>query len=419
MEPYQIFSELMQLYHGVYKQNYTNFAGASVPLSVFPNPRCLKDALIKSVNEDHAGYISPLGTYEMRELIANYENTRIGRNVCNLHDVGVMPGSATGIIGYVLDQIFKDQRGELIISAPNYWMPFEYMKRKLPKVKMSKINTLSQNGFLPIAEQIADKISEKTKALFLCNPLNPTGRSLNEIELEKIVVLAKKYGTHIICDEACYDLRYQGSAPSLAGFGYDNISIVRTWSKDRGRPDMNLGYLISDPEMLKERQEGVIYDDPGRFFSEFIKVDMIMRTRMIQESPNFKDVRDLELFEDYENTVNSNLAKFKKNTDYAIECLKKISCIENIIQPEGGFTIFFSLNHPKVNSDIVFAKDLFESTGVTTLPGKAFGMNDDGSVWIRLSIACDFEKTEEETLKAPKTYLVDGIKKMVDYLKEL
>ncbi len=83
-EPYRQFSYLMDLFHGTYRSDYTNFAGASIPLDVFPNPKCLIEELHKSIANNVAGYISSLGTKEIDDLIARLQINSMGLEIDEL-----------------------------------------------------------------------------------------------------------------------------------------------------------------------------------------------------------------------------------------------------------------------------------------------------------------------------------------------
>lgn len=108
-----------------------------------------------------------------------------------------------------------------------------------------------ETGLVPRAEAIAARITDKTRAIVLCDPSNPFGTVTPEDELDRIAAVAAQHGLTVVTDEIYRDLRYDGRPhPSFAS-RYDRTVVVGGLSKSCALTGYRLGYVIGDAALMK------------------------------------------------------------------------------------------------------------------------------------------------------------------------
>jgi histidinol-phosphate aminotransferase len=171
---------------------------------------------------------------ELRRALADY----VGLDLEN-----VLAGSGSD---EVLDWIFKVfcQPGvdKVAIAEPTYGM-----YRVMADIfGVSVVETHLDQAFLMKSASFLHTVTEDVKVLFLCSPNNPTGNLLEE---EEILELASQWRKPIVVDEAYVEF---SSRPSLARFlsRFQNLIIMRTFSKALGQAGLRLGYVLAHPQLI-------------------------------------------------------------------------------------------------------------------------------------------------------------------------
>lgn len=106
-----------------------------------------------------------------------------------------------------------------------------------------------QDEFIAPVEKILSSINADIKCLMLCNPSNPLGCTIDEADLEKIIIHAQKFKTLVIVDEV-YS-KFSGISCNELAKKFDNLIILRSFSKEYGLAGVRLGYLIASPNIIK------------------------------------------------------------------------------------------------------------------------------------------------------------------------
>jgi len=136
---------------------------------------------------------------------------------------------------------------EIIVFEPFYTNYKAYAQQT--RVKLIPVTTFIENGFhLPSQEKIIEKISSKTKAIFICNPNNPTGTVLTREEVERVVDIAKENNLWLISDETYREILFDGRKPlSLLQLNeYEEGTIViESLSKIYSLCGLRIGALVS------------------------------------------------------------------------------------------------------------------------------------------------------------------------------
>jgi len=141
-------------------------------------------------------------------------------------------------------EVYVEENDEVVIIHPTYAMYYVYSK--MFNAKLTQVN-FDENLNLP-AERIIENCSYSTKLICIANPNSPTGTVISLKNLEKIIAVASEYGTLVLIDEAYY--QFWGSSAINLVSDYDNLIIIRTFSKALGLASVRLGYLVSTSEIV-------------------------------------------------------------------------------------------------------------------------------------------------------------------------
>ena len=199
---------------------------------------------IKNIDFDVWAYTASEGTLSYRTKLTEYYN-KLGYNITP-EDILVTVGGSEAIT--IAMQTCVNEGDEIIIPEPFYanYNGFACMSNVVVKPILSYI----ENGFaLPPIAEFEKLITDKTKAIIICNPNNPTGYLYSREELEALKELCIKYDLFLFSDEAyrefCYDGREFISPMHLDGLD-ENVVIMDTVSKRYSACGARLGCLITN-----------------------------------------------------------------------------------------------------------------------------------------------------------------------------
>jgi aspartate aminotransferase len=188
-------------------------------------------------------YTQSEGTPSYRAKLAGYYN-RAGYNI-TAEDILVTSGASEAIV--IAMQTCLDPGDEIIIPEPFYanYNAFAWMSNAVIKPVLSLI----ENGFaLPPVSEFEKLITDKTKALFICNPNNPTGYLYSYEELEELKKLCLKYDLYFFVDEAyrefCYDGNKFHSPMHLDGIE-ENVIVFDSISKRYSACGARIGCFVT------------------------------------------------------------------------------------------------------------------------------------------------------------------------------
>ncbi len=205
-------------------------------------PKVALDA-IKNYNDDVIAYSHSAGNISYRKKLVEYyakHNIDI-----TTEDIIVTTGASEAILFSM--QSILNSGDEIIIPEPFYANYIGFAE--ISNVKIVPITAEIDNGFaLPNVEQFEDKITDKTKAILVCNPNNPTGYLYTKEELEVLKKLALKHDLYLIADEVYREFVYDGkthnSVMNLDGLDQNTI-LIDSVSKRYSACGFRIGMMIS------------------------------------------------------------------------------------------------------------------------------------------------------------------------------
>jgi len=206
-------------------------------------PQTALDAL-KQIDLKVLEYSPSEGIPEYREQLAKYYNC-VGFEDLTPQNFLVTTGGSEALNFAI--SVLCDSGDEIIVSEP-YYANYNGFSSALG-VKVKAVHSNIDEGFaLPAIEEFEKKITDKTKAILICNPGNPTGYLYKKEELQKIADIALKYDITVISDEVYREYAYEGAQQvSMLSFPElkDHCIVVDSESKRYSMCGIRCGFMVT------------------------------------------------------------------------------------------------------------------------------------------------------------------------------
>ena len=332
-----------------------------------PTPDFVNDATYEALKGGKTHYGPVLGQPALREEISAYYkkifNLTIPQNRI------FITGSGTTAMHLALTSILD--AGDDVVAVTPIW------KNLLGAVEIAQATSHSVplrytegDGWSLDIDELLEAVTEKTKAILIVSPSNPTGWVMSKEEMTRVLDFTRERGIWIVSDEV-YNRSLYGEvhAPSFLEVARDDdlVMTVNSFSKSWAMTGWRLGWLV------------------GPSFSEGIIRDLALYDNM--GPPTFTQFGGIEALRNGEEFIAEQMDLWKSNLDYLYERFSKNPKI-HMEKPSSTFYAFFKVDGEDDCLDL--AKRLIDEGGVSLAPGCAFGKNSRG--WIRLCFAVSKEK---------------------------
>jgi aspartate/methionine/tyrosine aminotransferase len=332
----------------------------------FDAPTCVKAAACRALEEGHTHYTHSMGNYELREAIAHYHRGSYGVSI-EPDQIIVTSGSSPAIL--LVFSALLDPGDEVIISDPHYACYPNFIKF-VQGVPVS-VPVFEEDGFQYRTEAIRDKITARTKAIFINSPSNPTGNLLSAERMQEIAAMAAgPDAPMIVSDEIYHGLVYEGKDHSILEFT-DRAFVLNGFSKLFAMTGLRLGYVIAPPALIRPMQKL-----QQNFF--------ISANSMVQRAA-------IAALQCAGNDVARMKSIYDERRKFMIRRLKEIG-LGITVEPTGAFYVFANARHVASDS-YQLAFDILEKAHVGVTPGIDFGQNGEG--YLRFSYANSMENIAE------------------------
>ena len=322
----------------------------------------------EDAKKGHTKYTDFQGDPELRQEICKFYKEEYALNVA---DSEVYVGASGCLAMYLAMEAILDDGDEVIMQAP-YFTPYP-QQIELARGIPVEMPTYEEEDFQVNVDRLESLITERTKALIINSPSNPTGNCLTVKTMEQIAEIAKKYDLIVVSDEIYTAFSYQNPFvpfASLPGMKERAITI-NSFSKNFTMTGWRIGNIIAPDYLVKIMQqinENVVFTAPS--ISQRAAIYALRYRTEVQP----------EMIEEY-----------RKRIFYAAERINEIPKISVIYPPKGSFYLFINIKETGLSS--VEAADLFlREAHVNTLPGNAFGLCGEGYVRIACTVGIDMLK---------------------------
>ena len=338
----------------------------------FKTPSYISQALADATKAGKNFYVDSLGVYELREEISKYEN-RKNNVTTTADDVLITSGVTEGIL-FVLAGLME-KNNEILIPGPSYPVYINYAKF-FDGIPVEYVLDES-NDWDPNIDDLRKKVTDKTQAILLASPNNPTGVVYSHKKIKEIINIAGEFDLPIISDEIYDQIIYEKEYTCPASLSKD-IPIIgmNGFSKAHLATGWRIGYLYyHDPEgKLNELKEGL---------------EKMARSRLCANS--IVQFAAMEALKNPGTHTDDMVKKLKERRDYSYKRLRQIEGIA-CNNADGAFYLFPKIDfneYPKWKNDKEFIIDLVKKTGICGVYGSGFGNYGKGH--IRLTFLPELE----------------------------
>lgn len=342
----------------------------------FVSPQPVIDAAIQSLHDGKTGYTANAGLMRLRELIAG--------EMQRLHGVHYEPGrqiivtvGASEAMQLVMLALL-DPGDEILIPEPCFvsYGP----TARFAGANVVHVPTRVDTNFQVTAEDIASRITPKTKVLFLGYPNNPTGAVLTRETLEEIAEVVVENDLLVISDEI-YDRLVYGNAherghvclPSIEAL-YERTVLLGGFSKNYAMTGWRIGYACA----------------PEAIYNAMYKVHQYV----VMSAPTMGQIGAVAAIESCQHDVERMRRAYDERRRVIVDGLRAAGL--PTFEPEGAFYCFPDITSTGLTSE-EFAQKLLQEEHVACVPGDAFGPS--GAGYMRCSYATALDKVEEAVVR--------------------
>lgn len=355
----------------------------------FPTPTPIQDAACKAIREGKTRYTPPVGILEVRKAVCEKLYSENGLKYAP--EQIVMTSGAKHAVFNALAALVNPG-DEVIIPAP-YWVTYPELVKWLGG-KPVFVQAGVENDFKITAQQLREACTEKTKAILLNNPCNPTGAVYTRKELADLAKVIVEKDIYCISDEVYEYFVYKDNFVSAAAFDgmAERTIVVNGFSKSYCMTGWRIGYDAAPAPIAKII--GKIQGQATHHPSNVAQYAALGALHMGKAS------------------TTGMCEAFRKRRDFMVGRMSEITG-ESVKAPEGAFYLFLPVNKfygkktpegKTISGSIELCEFLLQAQGLAIVPGAAFG--DDTCV--RFSYAAS-----DETLAKACERFERGVKSLI------
>ena len=341
----------------------------------FTTPDPIIKAGIASLQHGDTHYTSNSGTVELRRAVNGYLQKRYGVDYDPESELLITVGVSEAL--YLALTAILDPGDEVIVPQPCF-VAYTAEVTLAGGVPIP-IATRVENNFMVTREEIAAKITPRTKAILIGYPNNPTGAVMTRERLVDIAQLAEQHDLIVLSDEIydrlVYASKVGGAAaahtcfPTLPGMR-DRTILLGGFSKSHAMTGWRIGYSAAPQEISAAMRK--------------------IHQFTIMSAPTMAQVAAVEAIEQGEDFVEAMRQEYDRRRRLIVGGFNSFGM--KTFEPQGAFYAFPSVAISGMNED-EFANRLLEEEHVAVVPGSAFGAGGEG--FVRCSYATAYEKIEE------------------------
>lgn len=349
-----------------------------------PTPQNVKEAGVKAIEENFTKYTPTAGIAELRGAIAEDYSQKTGVTF-DSKEVIITPGSKFGL--FLSAMTLFDEGDEVIIPSP-YWVTYPEQVKLCGAIPVF-VPLIEDDGSINFkGEKIIPFITERTKAIILNYPSNPSGSVIDEKGLKRLCELSAQKGFYIIIDECYRDIIFEREFPEalkLCPSSKNNLIIIGSLSKSYSMTGWRIGYTLASKEIIEKME--------------------ILQGHSTSNSCSISQKAAIEAIKNSSEHIKKMKEIYLKRRDMGIKLLREIKNVK-VQPPEGAFYFYPDFSYyigGKFKDTTELVLFLIENARVVTVPGDSFGTPG----FIRISFAVSDEN------------LVEGIKRIKEALLKI
>ena len=345
----------------------------------FDTPECVKEAAVRAIRDNRTHYTHSLGIPELREAICEHYQARYKVTV----DPGqVMVTQGTSPAMLLLFSALLEECDEVILSDPCYacYPNFVTFAGAVPV----RVPVIEEDGFQFRVSKVRQAVTDRTRALLLNSPANPTGTVLSAERTRGLADLARERGLSLFSDEIYHGLVYEGRERSILEFT-DQAFVLGGFSKLWAMTGWRLGWLVAPSDFVRPLQKLA-----QNFFISANTPAQWAGVTAIREAGD--DVERMR-------------AIYAERRRFLLDGLRGLG-FSVPVEPTGAFYVLVNCKDLAARfqgSSLKLAFDILEKARVGVTPGIDFGPGAEG--YLRFSYANSVEN------------IAEGLKRLAGYIE--
>ncbi|MDO4170759.1 MAG: aminotransferase class I/II-fold pyridoxal phosphate-dependent enzyme [Lachnospiraceae bacterium] len=333
----------------------------------FDTPWKIREEAIYSLERGRTFYTSNAGLVELRQSICNYVKRQYDLDYNTKECVVTIGGSEAIDIAF---RSILNPGDEVIVVQPCFvsYGPCVILAGGTPVY----LNLSVETEFKLTVEALDSVVTDKTKAIIMCYPNNPTGAIMTKEELEPIADYIKEKDLIVVSDEIYSELTYGSKHFSIAAFPdmKERSIVVSGFSKTFAMTGWRLGFALAPRDIMRQ----------------MVKIHQFA----IMAAPTISQYAAIQAMLECDDEVDEMREAYNQRRRYLLKAFERmgLSCFE----AKGAFYMFPSIKEFGLTSD-EFAMQLLEEESLAVVPGSAFGECGEG--YIRISYAYSIQELKE------------------------
>lgn len=323
------------------------------------------DAAFADAKAGHTKYTDFRGDPELRRAIIKFYKEEYSMDI---EDEEIFVCASGCLAMYLVLEAILDDGDEVILQAP-FFTPYP-QQVELARGIPIELPTYEEEDFQINVDRLESLITERTKALVINSPSNPTGNCLTVETMKKIADIAEKYDLIVIADDIYTAFSYQNPFvpfSSLPGMKERTITI-NSFSKNFTMTGWRVGNIIAPDYIIKIIQQ--------------------INENVVFTAPSMSQRAAIFALEHRDEVQPPMVAEYRERMFYAAERINNIPKISVIYPPKGSFYLFINIKETGLSS-VDAADMILREAHVLTLPGNAFGECGEGYVRIACTVGID------------------------------
>lgn len=358
------------------KANGEDVVGFGAGEPDFDTPKHICDAAIEAIHNGQTRYTPAAGTMKLRQAVADKFKRENGLDY-TAQQIVVSNGAKHSLVNAFM--AICNPGDEVIVPAP-FWVSYPEMIKLADGVPVV-LKTKEENDFKATVEEYEALITDKTRAILINSPSNPTGMVYTQEELKKIADLAVKHNLYVVSDEIYEHLIYEGNHVSIASFNEkikDLTIVVNGVSKTYAMTGWRIGFTASNEKIAKAMSA--------------------MQSHAASNPNSIAQEAAYAALEGGLECVEKMKKAFVERRNYMVETINSIDGV-SCRMPHGAFYIMMNIGGlfgktvggVKINNADDFAEAFLEQQKVAVVPGTGF----EAPEYVRWSYATSMENCRE------------------------
>lgn len=343
----------------------------------FTTPGNIVLAAIKALVEGYTHYVPSQGILELREAVCEYIS-RTRNFEPKPEQVLVSPGAKPIIFYSILATV--EPGDEVIYPDPSYPMYSSLVRYR--GAKEVPIPLREEKEFRMTADDVNERVTNKTKMIILNSPHNPTGGVLTKEDVRGISEIAEDKDIFLLSDEVYSQLVYDGEHHSVANHdqAMERTILMDGFSKTWAMTGWRLGFCVAPPKLVERMT--------------------LIQMNVVSCACSFAQLAGVEGLLGSQEGAKKMREEFAKRREVIVKGLNEVPGFR-CLKPRGAFYVFPNIRGTGKTSEEL-EKYLLEELGIATLSGTSFGPSGEG--FLRFSYASSIETIKEGIEKLKEAF---------------